>query len=159
MNDHHLTPNWLIHALRIEFGRFDLDPCADDKAYNWFAKRNYTSLNCYNGLEDRWFGKVFVNPPYSQGNIPKWLDKAFRELKNCELIVMLLPCDTSTKWFHHYFCREIKQEEYKYYIFKPNNHIKIRFLNRINFSSSKHSARFPSMLVILRNDNVVEQHY
>jgi phage N-6-adenine-methyltransferase len=57
------------------------------------------------GLEASWEcgGTVWCNPPYSRGEIVKWLAKAQREADvNGITTVMLLPVDTSTKWFHVY---------------------------------------------------------
>ncbi len=46
-------------------------------------------------------GTVWCNPPYSRGEIIKWLAKAKAEADvNGITTVMLLPVDTSTKWFH-----------------------------------------------------------
>jgi len=93
------TPQELVTRLEIEFGKFDLDPCAtkeNTKAKNFFTKEQ-------DGLKQKWFGKVFVNPPYSRGNLGKWTFKAQQEINynpKVELIIMLLPVRTSTNWFH-----------------------------------------------------------
>jgi hypothetical protein len=58
-----LTPLNIIHAL----GEFDLDPCGE--IYHKTAKTIYTE----NGLKQKWFGRVWLNPPYS--NVFRWLLK------------------------------------------------------------------------------------
>lgn len=73
---------------------FDLDPAAEHS--NKKASQCYTENQ--NGLIQRWWGKVFCNPPYS--NPAVWIQKAIRERGNCDAIVMLLRSDTGTKWFH-----------------------------------------------------------
>ncbi len=148
MNDNHLTPKWLIQSLEKEFGKFDLDPCSN-------LESTYTAIHHFyenqDGLAKKWYGKVFCNPPYSQGNIPKWISKAILEITrkgHCKLIIMLLPSDTSTKWFHQTFCIRYKFGDKNYYVIDTDH--EIRLLDRINFSNSKNNAKFPSMLVIMR---------
>ena len=53
------TPKYIIEALGDDF---DLDPCAPYN--NWYtAKKSYTKED--NGLLKEWFGRVFLNPPYT----------------------------------------------------------------------------------------------
>lgn len=56
-----LTPPFIFRAL----GEFDLDPCAPP-AQPWpTARRTYTKED--DGLTLPWEGRVWLNPPYSQG--------------------------------------------------------------------------------------------
>jgi hypothetical protein len=65
-NDTWLTPLWLIDALGNDF---DLDPCGFR-----FHKTAKTILQLpTDGLKANWFGKVWLNPPYSTKK--QWLDK------------------------------------------------------------------------------------
>lgn len=48
-------------------------------------------------LSIRWFVTNWCNPPYS--NITPWVMKAIDEMNEGRLTVMLLPADTSVKWF------------------------------------------------------------
>lgn len=52
-----------------------------------------------NSLSDgvNWFPRGWLNPPYS--NIGPWVNKAIDQMKFGALTVMLLPADTSVKWF------------------------------------------------------------
>ena len=53
-----LTPPYIIEAL----GAFELDPCASlDRPWDT-ARHHYTIED--NGLEQEWFGRVWLNPPY-----------------------------------------------------------------------------------------------
>jgi len=61
-----LSPLWLIDALG---GGFDLDPCGFD--YHQTARIIYQLPT--DGLMEDWFGKVWLNPPYS--DVGQWLDK------------------------------------------------------------------------------------
>lgn len=132
------TPQELMKELHIEFGYFELDPCAkyeNTKAPVWFDKET-------NGLKKGWFDNVFCNPPHDQ--IMEFVRKAFHEMykpdSQCSLIVMLLPARTDTKWFHDYIYHQ--------------RTIELRFLKgRLRFKNETgHSvaAPFPSMLAIFR---------
>ena len=85
------------------------------------------------GLKHSWFGKVFVNPPYSE--IRLWIEKAIEQSEHCERIVLLVPARTDTRWFHDLvYCRYT-----------------IVFLRgRLKFGDGKNSAPFPSMLVFIK---------
>ena len=48
-------------------------------------------------LKTRWFVTNWCNPPYS--DITPWVEKAIEEKKKGRLTVMLIPADTSVKWF------------------------------------------------------------
>lgn len=60
-----LTPLNLVQGL----GEFDLDPCGE--LDHPTARTIYTE----NGLEKDWFGRVWLNPPYS--NLAPWLEKLY----------------------------------------------------------------------------------
>lgn|SRR5574343_311399 len=60
-----LTPLEIVKSL----GRFDLDPCGE---INHATAKNIYSEN---GLNKEWFGRVWLNPPYSEVGL--WLDKMY----------------------------------------------------------------------------------
>lgn len=95
--DEWATPKGFIRPLAEAVGGFDLDPCsgAEDKPH---AENVYTVED--DGLAQEWFGAVWVNPPFSDK--AKWIQKAIEETNrgNADLVVVLLPVDTSTEWFH-----------------------------------------------------------
>lgn len=68
ISDSWITPKYILDAL----GEFHLDPCvADDMPWK-------TALNCFtkkaNGLKLEWYGRVWLNPPYSNQAV-LWLRK------------------------------------------------------------------------------------
>lgn len=65
------TPKEIIQAL----GEFDLDPCTSEAAYklNHSAKHYFTKED--DGLSKEWFGRIWLNPPYSQPLISKFIRK------------------------------------------------------------------------------------
>lgn len=123
------TPKELYKKLNNEFD-FDFDPCPLNPTFD--------------GLEVGWKKCNFINPPYS--NIVEFLKKGHEEINNgnTKVLVYLIPVRTDTKWFHTYVYPYFKQEK------EP--HAEIRFLKgRLKFekgTGSKHSAPFPSMVVI-----------
>lgn len=91
------TPDWLFQELNKEFN-FTLDPCCLPETAK--CSKYYTPIE--DGLSKSWKNEVvFVNPPYSRGNIDKWVRKCQEESKNA-VVVALLPVSTSSKWFHKY---------------------------------------------------------
>lgn len=120
------TPQDLFDELNKQWN-FTLDPCALPE--NAKCDRFYTPED--DGLSQNWNGHtVFMNPPYGR-EIGKWVKKAYES--NC-YAVCLLPARTDTKWFHDY-C--LKGE--------------IIFLKgRLKFGGAKHSAPFPSMIVVFK---------
>lgn len=133
-SDEWATPNKFFESLDEEFN-FDLDAAASDD--NHKCKEYFTIEK--DGLSQSWAGcRVFCNPPYSQ--IDKWVEKAFRETRNDNtLVVLLIPSRTDTRYFHNYIYQRAE----------------IRFVKgRLKFGDGKNSAPFPSMLVIFRGPGV-----
>lgn len=75
--DSWLTPLWIIEALGNDF---DLDPCGFE--YHRTAKNILQLPKC--GLTNEWYGKVWLNPPYSEAN--KRLDKMVKHRNGSVLI-------------------------------------------------------------------------
>ena len=97
---------------------FNYDPCPLDEMVDGIS------------MFADWTGKrVFCNPPYGPG-IKDWLKRA----GEAELAVFLLPARTDTRWFHSIVLPKATE---------------IRFIRgRLNFSSARKNAPFPSMIVI-----------
>lgn len=122
------TPQDLFDKLNEEF-HFDLDVCAiasNAKCSSFYSPEQ-------NGLIQPWYGRCWCNPPYGR-QVNKWVKKAYdTAYVDGNLVVMLLPARTDTKWFHEYIYGKAE----------------IRFLKgRLKFGGSKNSAPFPSMIVI-----------
>ena len=123
------TPQWLFDKLNEEY-HFTLDACAipeNAKCENYFTPEQ-------DGLAQEWTGRVWCNPPYGR-QIGKWVQKAYDS--KAELVVMLLPARTDTRWFHE-LCMRGGQ---------------VSFLRgRLKFGDSKGNAPFPSMIVTFRHE-------
>jgi len=140
--DERSTPDDLFLPLDEEF-HFTLDPCSTHE--NAKCKRHYTKEE--NGLLQRWRDEViFMNPPYS--NILRWLNKAENEIRyyNCKMVVCILPCDTSTKWFHNYLWDQSLHHTY--------NNVKLRFpKGRFKFGGYTTSPQFATIIAVFRSQN------
>lgn len=106
------------------------------KIYDNLVKRNKMFDPCpinhtENGLEINWQKTNFVNPPYSK--IKLWVDKSIKEMKKGNIIYLLIPSRTDTKWF-----KELYENKAKFHFIQQ----------RLKFNDTN-CAPFPSMLVIL----------
>lgn len=125
------TPQDLYDELDKEF-HFNLDLAA--------TKKN-SKCECFatDGLTGRYTGdfNIWCNPPYS--NAKEWVKRCWELAKSVNVVVMLIPARTDTKWFHEYIYQQ------------PD--VEIRFIKgRLKFSGSKNSAPFPSMIIVFRNE-------
>lgn len=94
------TPDHIIEMLEP----IDLDPCAG--LGSDIGRVNYRNENM-NGLLAKWFGRVFVNPPFS--NKAEWLAKTIdeRDRGNIDCAFVLTPDGTDTiSWWHEYIAAE-----------------------------------------------------
>ena len=124
------TPQWLISSLNKVFGGFDLDPCAPRRRNNYTAKRGFTVDD--DGLNRPWYGRVFINPPYS--NLAAWIGKITLEAASPKvaLLVALVPARTDTQWWHNAL----------------QSGTSVLFLKgRLKFGQNAQSAPFPSALL------------
>lgn len=89
------TPPQYIESARKVMGRIDLDP-SSTKAANQIikAKRFYDAE--MDGLVHPWKGCIWMNPPYSQPEIWKFIDKL--ETEQYEQAIILVNNATETKW-------------------------------------------------------------
>ena len=122
------TPQDTFDALNAEFGPFDVDVCA--VAGNAKCARFYTPET--DGLAQDWApSRCWMNPPYGR-TIARWMCKAWEESLRGATVVCLVPARTDTAWWHDYAMKG-----------------QIRFLRgRLKFGNAKHSAPFPSAVVV-----------
>jgi hypothetical protein len=87
-NDEWYSPVYIFEALKTEF---DIDVCAPKDGVPWIpAKRWFSEED--DGLVQNWYGRVWMNPPYSQP--AEWIDKWIQHNNG----FALLPINKS-KWF------------------------------------------------------------
>lgn len=98
--DERFTPKKYIESVRFVLGKIDLDPATSFLA-NKRVKANAIFTKENSGLDKKWFGNVYCNPPYSRGNLIEWSAKARFEFEqqNAKNEVLLVPNGTDTEWF------------------------------------------------------------
>lgn len=114
------TPKKFYEELNKEFNS-DFDPCPPNADFD--------------GLNTPWGQVNFCNPPYGR-ELPKWIKFGYQEYDfTHKTVVFLVPSRTDTRWWHDY-CMKATE---------------IRFIKgRLKFDDQKHSAPFPSALVIFK---------
>lgn len=118
------TPQELFDQLDDEF-HFNLDVCALSE--NAKCAAYYTPEQ--DGLKQPWYGRCWCNPPYGR-NIGEWVRRAHLAACAGNLVVMLLPARTDTRWFHDYIYQ--------------NKNAEIRFIKgRLKFGGRRIQHRFP----------------
>lgn len=138
--DNWMTPPDVIELVREVFnGSIDFDPASNYVAQRYVKARGWCiapddveslyqsaeSMPFSDGLSVRWRGNVFCNPPYSAGNIDKFVDKATGEwtsdyainshykmvnvytgseisirAPNIEQMILLVNSATDARWYH-----------------------------------------------------------
>jgi len=98
------TPKEIFNALDNEFD-FTCDVAASKE--NRLCAYHFSEE--FNALKEEVWGSVnYCNPPYS--NITPWVEKAIEQHALGQTIVMLVPADTSVKWFKLAYesCNEVR---------------------------------------------------
>ena len=78
-NDHWETKDYILKAIREEFGDF-FDPCP--------LRHDITK---WDGLKVEWKKVNFINPPYNNKDKVAFIEKAFNEWRSGKTCIMLLP--------------------------------------------------------------------
>jgi hypothetical protein len=65
------TPPDIFETLNLEF---DLDPASPENKPEYIPVKSWYSIKD-NGLEKDWYGRVWLNPPYSRKEMGLWLEK------------------------------------------------------------------------------------
>jgi phage N-6-adenine-methyltransferase len=97
------TPQALFDTLDREFD-FVCDVAASDEnklCDMWITEE-------MNSFDTPWLSSNWCNPPYS--DVTPWVKKAIEQHKLSKTIVMLVPSDTSVKWFKMAYesCNEVR---------------------------------------------------
>lgn len=80
-SDEYYTPKHIIEAL----GHFDLDPATPSNPKWRTADIMYTKED--DGLSKEWFGRVFLNPPYSRPLVGQFMEKMASHGNGIALVV------------------------------------------------------------------------
>ena len=94
------TPPDIIAAVHAVLGHIDLDAASCEVANRIVLADNFFSIDD-DGLDCNWFGRVYLNPPYSRGLIKKFVNKFIAEYKagHVDGAIILVNVQTDSKWF------------------------------------------------------------
>lgn len=129
------TPQHIVTCVIDAIGQIELDPCAEPEkripALNYYTKEA-------DGLAQKWFGAVYMNPPYRKGKEMRlWVSKLVASHKSGEVprAIALVPARTDTAWFA---------------LLRDYPRCFIR--GRLKFSGQENSAPFPSAAFYLGDE-------
>jgi len=89
------TPPEYIESAKVVMGGIDLDPASSKKANEIIGAKTFFDEK-KNGLAQKWFGKIWMNPPYAQPFINDFISKL--ETESYEEAIVLVNNATETKW-------------------------------------------------------------
>jgi ParB family chromosome partitioning protein len=95
-NNEWYTPAEIIESARVVLGNIDLDPASCEIA-NKVVKADKIFTIDDNGLEQEWYGNVWLNPPYASELIGLFCDKLVES--NLNQAIVLVNNATETQWF------------------------------------------------------------
>jgi len=98
--DEWYTPPEYIQLIHRTLGAIDLDPASCLQAQDTVRAGAFFSES-QNGLERNWWGRVFMNPPYSQPKINQFIEKLLLERASSRVTeaIVLTTNNTDTDWF------------------------------------------------------------
>ena len=141
MNDEWRTPPYLIEEVADTLGKyFVFDAACTKENAVVFQDKHYPE---YDLLKVDWLDyvkdtntqMVWCNPPYSRGNIDKFVAKGGQEFRDYGIwSVFLVRADTSADWF-----QKARKYDYASIYFLPR---------RVRFVGASASYNFPSCLMI-----------
>jgi hypothetical protein len=100
LSNEHYTPKKYIEAARVVLGEIDLDPASCEEANQIVKAKKFFSIED-DGLEQEWYGNVWLNPPYG-GLGGKFIEKlcaSYKEGKVTAAITLVNAHCTDTIWF------------------------------------------------------------
>lgn len=90
------TPEIYIQSAREVLGTIDLDPASNDFANETVRATTYFTEET-NGLEQDWFGNIWMNPPYQTALLQQFADKLIAS--DFQQAIVLVNNATETAWF------------------------------------------------------------
>jgi ParB family chromosome partitioning protein len=95
------TPPEYIEAVRACLGAIDVDPASSARAQECVRASRFFARGD-DGLRHDWHGSIWLNPPYSQPDISRFVDKLLAEIGagRATQAILLTHNYTDTGWFH-----------------------------------------------------------
>ena len=125
------TPEVIIDKTLELFGEITLDPCSNPGKPNVPAENHFTKDD--DGLSKKWFGKVYMNPPYGR-ELKKWILYLCEQYEsgNVDEAIALVPSRTDVEWFKRIATYPI-----------------CCIFGRLKFVNAKWPSPFPSMIIYM----------
>jgi ParB family chromosome partitioning protein len=79
-------------------GSIDLDPASSELANRTVLATEYFTKQM-DGLQQKWYGNVWLNPPYSQPLMSQFSDAIVGKCAEYEQAIILVNNATETQWF------------------------------------------------------------
>jgi ParB family chromosome partitioning protein len=100
-NNEWYTPPWVIELARSSMGDIDTDPASCATANLIVGATTYFTAK-QDGLKQKWSGRVWLNPPYSQGLVGHFVEALATKFGSDEIdqACVLVNNATETEWFH-----------------------------------------------------------
>lgn len=94
------TPAFIIEAAQRVMGGIDLDPASSEVANQTVRAKTFFTRE-HDGLSVQWFGRVWMNHPFSRIGNPIWINKAVTEYRSnrVETLLCITFAATSEQWF------------------------------------------------------------
>lgn len=94
------TPKEYIDRAKEVLGEIDLDPASSRSAQTVVQAKDYFDEET-DGLEQEWFGRVWLNPPYTQPNISNFVHKLCEEYESGRIkeAILLTHNYSDTSWY------------------------------------------------------------
>lgn len=102
-NDRWFTPGHILQGVRDLIKVIDLDPASEEEANKLVRAKNYFTIED-DGLTKDWYGNVFVNPPYTRGQMKAWLKKIEDQWKSNDQIdqIVALVNRSDGEWYYQF---------------------------------------------------------
>ena len=100
-NNEWFSPPEYIELVREVMGAIDLDPASSAEANQVVGATRFFTIDD-DGLSRDWGGRVWLNPPYSRDQMPKFVEKLKVSFQSGDVsaAIMVSHNTTDTRWFH-----------------------------------------------------------
>lgn len=94
------TPPHIVDRAKLLMGGIDLDPASSELANKYIGAKKIFTIDD-DGLSQKWFGRVWMNHPFSRKHNADWIAKLIREYTIGGVVeaCCITYASTSEKWF------------------------------------------------------------
>jgi len=98
------TPEWIMSEIRSILGTIDLDPASCELANETVGADKFFTVH-EDGLNQNWYGNVWMNHPYSRQSNKKWIQKLIDEYKSGRVknAICITFASTGAEWYRPLF--------------------------------------------------------